>query len=230
MRIIAEENEEKWKPMNDVQWKCGRSAKELFKYANSPEFKEHIPKIINECVNINDEIEYIELPEQSLPLGKGMKKGGLRKTDLLLRSNAPNVYIEAKVSEPFGEPINKIIAKNGGQADRAKVLLDFLCPNHKAEAKEYGIGYQLFTATRSAIWDARSIGRCIVLIIVFEGNIEHGSNYKKNCEKNEKDFEHFLEVVEADRNGKIEKTIENSTVTCWIKKIRVNIGNTYTIL
>ena len=67
--------------------------------------------------------------------------------------------------------------------------------------------------------------KCIVLVIVFEGEIDKGNQYEEKVTKNNKDFVEFCKAVGV-QDGKI----KIDGIECWIKKVSVNISKSYTFL
>lgn len=244
METKFEKNNEKIKSIKD--WKCyaspkgkdkhwilGRSAYSMADFAinHNENFNKVITDILNECeIDIQD---FICEPEAVAGLGKGMKRGGARNHDLLMRgTNNCVIGIEAKVSETFDANFGDVQKKQGNNnGTRASELKKFLTPNKDVDY----IGYQLFTATRGTMISAMKAKRenAILLIIVFVGDIklnngETQEKYEDTIKKNDEDFEKFLCVTGADDNGKIQRKIEGKTINCWIKKIKIRIPD-YTI-
>ena len=219
----------------DKQWVIGRSAYSMADFAinHNEKFNKVITDILNECeIDIQD---FVCEPEAVAGLGKGMKRGGARNHDLLMRgTNNCVIGIEAKVSETFDANFGDVQKKQGNNNDtRASELKKFLTPNKDVDK----IGYQLFTATRGTMISAMTAGdryeNAILLIIVFVGDIklnngETQEKYEDTIKKNYDDFEKFLCATGADDNGKIQREIEGKTIKCWIKKIKIRVPD-YTI-
>ncbi len=217
----------------DKQWVIGRSAYSMADFAinHNEKFNKVITDILNECeIDIQD---FVCEPEAVAGLGKGMKRGGARNHDLLMRgTNNCVIGIEAKVSEPFDDIYRNVYKKQGGNDNtRAFALKKFLTPNKDVD----DIGYQLFTATRGTMVSAMNAGykNAILLIIVFVGDIELSNGetqekYEDTIKKNDEDFEKFLCATEAYDNGKIQREIEGKSINCWIKKIKIRVPD-YTI-
>jgi len=218
---------QKWQelghPMSKNHWKDGRSAMELAKFAieNTTEFKVLIKDVLRECGL--PEQNFTCEPEAKTSLGKGMKQGGPRHHDLLMKGSLGCVIsIEAKVTEPFDEPLEKKMVeqskkKNGNQKDtRAYSLLEYFV-EPKYYEKAMGIGYQLFAATRGTICSASTTA--IMLVIVFTDGESNDPKYKNN----DKDFNSFVKIIGADKNGKIVKKEGKNEIECWIKIKKVHI-------
>lgn len=220
-----EQWEEFGRPRLSNQWKSGRSAMEMAKYAikRTKVFEGLIKSVLKEC-GIPEQNFTCE-PEASASMGKGMKRGGCRNHDLLMVGKDGCVIgIEAKVTEPFDKPLEikmteQSINKNGNKkATRAYSLLEyFVKPKYHNKAKR--IGYQLFAATRGTICSASKTA--IMLVIVFVDDESKGAAY----EKNDKNFDSFVKVIGADKNGKIVKKEGGKEIECWIKIKKVNISS-----
>lgn len=223
--IITESNwEASWQPKDKKQWKDGRSSKELAKFAYSNSFKLLISHILKVC-DIEDQ-NFLCEPEAKNSLGVGFNKG-CRNHDLLMVGDKDCVIgVEAKVDEPFDPDWIDVLNKQKKKYDddetktRAYKLRKYLANNKNVD----DIGYQLFTATRGTIASAIKNKRkkCVVLIIVFDGNIEPGPNHNDKVDKNNKDFQKFCKIVGAD-----DKPLHLDDVDCWIKKVTVTIATTY---
>ncbi|MBO4482007.1 MAG: hypothetical protein J5719_05595 [Bacteroidales bacterium] len=201
------------RPMKENQWQDGRSAKEMAKFAicHTEKFLNLIKRVLSECKI--DEQDFECEPEAVAGLGKGMKSGGSRHHDILMKGNSCVIGVEAKVSELFSE-------KNNIDIPRALALWDFFCKEEKKEDEK--IGYQLFTATRATMNSAVQLRNAIQLIIVFTGDVKKEPNYDDKYNKNEEAFNYFLEVTKAE-NGLIEREIDGKSVKCWIKKVKVRL-------
>lgn len=225
-------------PKSAKQWKSGRSAKEMARFAieHTKEFESIIRGVLKECSIV--EQDFICEPEAIASLGKGMKRGGCRNHDLLLIGKDCVIGVEAKVSEHFGETLEKELKEQSKKKDGSKVdtrayqLLQHFVASDNQYEKAKNIGYQLFTATRGTICSAhkKPCKRAVMLVIVFTGEVLKEPTYEENCRKNDDDYNAFLEVVGADVNGKIIKKIEKKEIECWIKKVKINISLSYTKL
>ena len=227
---ITNDNWEKsWRPKKDNQWKDGRSSKELAKFASSESFPSLISQILKSCGIAEQNFECT--PEAQSSLGKGFNRG-CRNHDLLMKGdNNCIIGIEAKVSESFDKAWKIILNEQQKKYNddetktRAYKLKKNLVKEENHNVDE--IGYQLFTATRATINCAIEKGKsqCIVLVIVFEGEIDKGDQYEEKVVKNNKDFVEFCKAVGV-QDGKI--NIDG--IECWIKKVSVNLSESYTFL
>lgn len=208
------------------QWKKGRSARLLAQYTTdqTSDFKQLIEKILHECglekQNFNCE------PEASASLGTGFGGGGSRNHDLLMIGKDCVIGVEAKVSESFDKEIHEVKSKSETRKHRADKLIGFLV-REKSDDKINKLGYQLFTATRGTMCSAEEsrVKKAVFLVIVFTGDIdkEKELDYNVRCDKNNKDFNAFLECVNADENGLIEREVNGEKIKCWIKKVEVDV-------
>ena len=225
--VINDSNwEASWKPKNETQWKDGRSSKEFAKFAsNECFFPKLISQVLTSCGIAEQNFECT--PEAKSSLGKGFRSGGCRNHDLLMEGDEDCIIgVEAKVSESFDKDwinaLNEQKKKNNEEDTRAYRLRKRLVKFDNEEVDK--IGYQLFTATRATINYAieKKKNKCIVLVIVFEGEIDKEKSYDEKVEKNNKDFSEFCKVVGV-QDGKI--NIDG--IECWIKKVTVNISKSY---
>ena len=208
------------------QWKKGRSAYELANFVinNQKVFVQKIQSVLEQCGLQSQDFECE--PEAISGLGKGMKRGGSRNHDLLMIGENCVIAIEAKVSESFDKLIKDVYNDQKKKSDetRAECLWKFLAED-RGYVKNSEIGYQLFTATRGTMCSGINARKnnCIMLVLVFKGDVKKEINYNSNCKCNENDYNNFIETINADSKGKIARTIENSKINCWIKKENIII-------
>jgi hypothetical protein len=226
--VINDSNwEASWKPQEETQWKDGRSSKEFAKFAsNEYFFAKLISQVLTSCGIAEQNFECT--PEAKSSLGIGFRSGGCRNHDLLMEGDEDCIIgVEAKVSESFDKDwinaLNEQKKKNNEEDTRAYRLRKRLVKFDNEEVDK--IGYQLFTATRATINYAieKKKNKCIVLVIVFEGEIDKGNQYEEKVAKNNKDFVEFCKAVGV-QDGKI----KIDGIECWIKKVSVNISKSYT--
>lgn len=191
------------------QWKDGRSAKELARFACSSRFEELIKTLLKECQVKNQ--DFIGEPEAETyfptkePLNLG--KNGPRNHDLLLIGKDCVIGIEAKVSEPFDETIQERwdkLEKTENQRNRVLGLVKYIMGDtyNKYQTVESlpeeikALRYQLFAATVGTIEEAKknNVKKAIVLIIVFNGNIDPGANYEDCIRRNNDDYDDFVSI------------------------------------
>lgn len=239
MKIYADKNKksivtevDNWPhPKKDKQWKPGRSAMELAKFVLSgTRFQELINIVLTEC-NVNHDMNFKCYPEYKTSFGKGMGNGGPRVHDMLMKGCELVIGVEAKVLESFDE---KMRIKKGqqGRDKQGKTRADKLAKilDGKRKINYEDIGYQLFSATYGTMKEAYDCGKdkCVMLVLVFKGNVCEENNYHKKCEENENDFNLFCKFVDVQK-GLIEREINDRTIRCWIKKVEVNIDTEYII-
>ena len=222
------DNFNEWKkmghPKSDDQWVEGRSSFEMARFAieHTDAFKKMIEDVLAECkIETQD---FVCEPEATSGLGKRMKSGGPRNHDLRMIGKDCVIGIEAKVSESFDEKIKDVIrkqTKQDPQDTRAYLLSQFLAPGKEVGER----GYQLFTASRGIMCDASKLkySKSILLVIIFTGNVRKEKNYESNCLSNDVDFDEFKKAIETDTNDLIQRKIDGRTISCWIKKIKVQI-------
>lgn len=230
-RIISslDEWKEQGHPKSEIQWKDGRSSKEMARFALSESFKDIVAEILRQC-NI-DEQDFVCEPEAVTSLGPGFNRGGCRNHDLLMIGKDCIVGIEAKVSESFDKKLSTVIESQqvkykDESKTRAKKLVDYFEKDHSVKFND--IGYQLFTSTRGTIFAASSkkYKSCINLVLVFTGKVDKERDYEKHCKNNDKDFNTFHKFVGASSEGFF---VSKEGIQCWIKKVKVRISSVYEI-
>ena len=225
-------NEEDWFKVappkgGKKQWKKGRSARLIAQYTTdqTSDFKQLIETILLEC-GLNKMQSFNCEPEASASLGTGFGGGGSRNHDLLMIGKDCVIGVEAKVSESFDKEIDEVKSKSETRKHRAEKLIGFLV-RERIDDKINKLGYQLFTATRGTMCSAEKsrVKKAVFLVIVFTGDIdkEKELDYDVRCDKNNKDFKAFLECVNADENGLIEREVNGVQIKCWIKKAEVDV-------
>ena len=210
------------------QWKVGRSALEMARFALSKEFPAIIERILKEC-GLKDTSFTCE-PEALTSFEHGMGTGGPRHHDLLMIGNNTVIGIEAKVSESFDRRIEE---KRKDASDNMNLRLDsclqYLYDNKPVNAEH--LYYQLFSATIGSIIAAKSqkdknIKNVISLVVVFVGNVDKEDGYDDHIRENDEAFKDFCESFGLDENGgKLPAIPKAPGVNCWIKKIKVHIGD-----
>lgn len=220
----------------EKQWKNGRSAKELARFATDPSFKEFIKKILKDA-GIKEQ-DFLCVPEaetwfelqgsEDIDLGKN----GPRNHDLLMIGKTCVIGVEAKVSEGFG---NNTVQQEWQKAKTANKhekripgLIRFLSNNAFSDytttpdsIKE--LQYQLLTATVGTVLEAKRQKKkeAIVLVLVFTGNVDKEDNYEENCKNNEKAYDAFKKEFFVNNPTEIQE------VNCRIMKYKVNIKPYY---
>ncbi len=210
------------------QWKVGRSALEMARFALSEEFSTVIDKVLKEC-GLNEH-SFICEPEALTSFEHGMGTGGPRHHDLLMIGSNTVIGIEAKVSESFDRRIGE---KRKGASENMNQRLDS-CLQYLYNSTPENAGelyYQLFSATIGSIIAAKSqkeknIKNVISLFVVFVGNVDKEDDYDKRVSDNDEAFKQFCESFGLDENGgKLPEIPKAPEINCWIKKVKVHIGD-----
>jgi len=202
----------------DIQWKDGRSAKELARFVTTSlpdmpsEIEGKLVTFVDETAVFDWDAEYVtELPG----IGEG------RNHDAVFFNEDIVVCIEAKADETLGNLIqeemrNASVNKLGRISDLLKMIF-------KGGFKEYGnLRYQLLTASTGAILEAkkRGVKTVILLVIVFKSE-EHTT--KEKIENNNADIQRFLNATAAvDCNG-LKKIPNNSDINLYFDKIEIEL-------
>lgn len=210
------------------QWKKGRSAFCLASFVLSDKFGAKIQELI-ESLGLSCPAEFVCEPEAqtSFPV-ESMGERGPRNHDLLMVSDDLLIGIEAKVSESFADTIkdwkekgrqNKDGGKN--RTKRLEGFCDILYGNNRPDNLNE-LRYQLFAATVGTILEAkeRGIKKCMMLVLVFEGNVARESDYDNNVKKNDEDFGNFCNSLNLPNDG---GKITRGELQCWVKKITVSV-------
>lgn len=213
-----------------TQWKVGRSALEMARFAMSNEFPAVIEKVLKEC-NLKDSGFDCE-PEALTSFEPGMGTGGPRHHDLLMIGKNTLIGVEAKVSEPFDKTIKDKRNRKDVTANmklRLNSCLNYLYKTIPENADD--LYYQLFSATIGTIIAAKNlkdkdIKNVISLFVVFTGNVDKEKGYDDHVRENEKAFKEFCNSFGLDENGgELPKIPGAPDIRCWIKKIHVDIGS-----
>ena len=219
-----------------IQWKSGRSAKELARFATDPSFEDFIRWVLN--YSGVKEQDFICEPEaetyferqgsETIDLGRS----GPRNHDLLMVGETCVIGIEAKVSEKFGnytvrQEWDRTTSENK-RKKRIPGLIQFLS-NGKYKGYEdspdsvKSLQYQLLTATVGTVLEAIRRGKkeAIVLVLVFTGDVDKEDDYEQNVANNDVAFNAF--VHEFFVNG----TAIIQNVKCRIIEKKVDIQSYY---
>ena len=207
------------------QWKVGRSAMEMARFALSNEFPKVIAKLLEEC-GLKESAFSCE-PEALTNFENNMGKSGPRHHDLLMVGKDTIIGIEAKVSESFDKTINE---KRKGATENMNIRLnsciEFLYENEPEAVEE--LYYQLLSATIGSVIEAqRQMKKNVIsLFIVFTGNIDAEKDYEKHIKDNDDAFRVFCSTFKlSEKGGKIPSIPKAPDINCWINKIEINIGN-----
>lgn len=208
-----------------IQWKPGRSAQEMARFALSTQFPILIENILAEY-GIKDSAFTCE-PEAETPFENGMGTSGPRNHDLLMLGNDTAIGVEAKVSESFDKQIKeKRIGASKNMHTRLDSCLDFMYSSRPDNAEE--LYYQLFSATIGTIIEAKKnhFKNAIALFVVFVGNVAKEPNYADHLSINKKAFADFCASFGLDeKGGRLPEVPGAKGIKVWIKKVEVNIEN-----
>lgn len=214
------------------QWKIGRSAMEMARFALSKNFSTFISELVaNEQIS---DIEYVCEPEATTSFKK-MGKGGPRNHDLLMVGDTSIIGIEAKVSEGYDK---KLKVKRKGATENMQNRLDsclLFLYGKKENIPECAeeLYYQLFSATIGTIVEAwkKNKTKAVVLFLTFDGNIEKESDYCNKIKTNNNAFESFCKSLGLSKKGGKLKCIpglNNKQIECWIIRAKITIEPNYT--
>lgn len=203
----------------ELQWKNGRSAKELARFATDPSFSDFIESVLKNA-GIGEQ-DFICEPEAETPFERqdaekiDMGINGPRNHDLLMLGKTCVIGVEAKVSEKFGnntvqEEWEKAKTQNKKEK-RIPGLIEFLS---NGKYKDYestpesikSLQYQLLTATVGTVLEAKRKleGKriknieAIVLVLVFTGNVAKENGYEQNVVYNDNALKAFTDVFFKD--------------------------------
>lgn len=208
-----------------LQWKPGRSAQEMARFALSNQFPKFIDSVLTEY-GIKETSFNCE-PEAETPFEKGMGTGGPRNHDLLMIGKNTVIGIEAKVSETFDKQIKD--KRNGASENmkrRLNTCLDFIYKDRPTN--EDDLYYQLFSATIGTVIEAKRHGfkNAIALFIVFVGDVAKEAYYDEHVKTNNEAFAAFCKTLGLEeRGGRLPELPGAPGVNVWIRKVEVNIGN-----
>lgn len=208
-------NDDDWKKAfppvgKDLQWKDGYSAKEFAKIVTG-RYKEKFENIIKKSLPELKDFDFVTheaFPERVSCFDS--LSGGRHHDLALLMENKTSERValcfEAKVEEPFDNPMGKYI-KNAskGQKQRANILCKrFLGSEYKEEFKD--VFYQLLSATAGSIAFAGEKKVSKVYFVVFQ--ILPESRPEVTPDEHIEAINHFLKFT--GKKGKISK--ENNKV------------------
>ena len=197
-----------------LQWKNGRSAKELARFATDPSFSDFIQSVLkNAGIAVQD---FICEPEAETYFEKqdgekiDMGINGPRNHDLLMIGKTCVIGVEAKVSEKFGNNTVQIewekAKTQNKKVKRIPGLIEFLS---NGKYKDYEstpesikrLQYQLLTATvgtvleakRKLDWKRNKNIEAIVLVLVFTGNVAKENGFEQNVQYNNDALKAFID-------------------------------------
>jgi hypothetical protein len=203
----------------DIQWREGRSAKELAKYITKAlpavpvEIETALKAIVPQDASFDWDAEYVT----ALP-----GKGEGRNHDGILYNNDIVVTIEAKADETLGNLIEEEM--NNASVNKLYRISKMLGYLFDGGFKKYSkLRYQLLTASVGTIIEAerrkadcKELNTAVLFVLVFKTN---GDISEEKLISNHKDIENFLEATNAyDEDGF--KVIPNNTgIKLYFKEI-----------
>jgi len=207
------------------QWKPGRSAQEMARFALSDRFPELIEVVLSEYGIKED--SFVCEPEAETPFEKGMGTSGPRNHDLLMIGKNTVVGIEAKVSESFDKQIkDKRIGASDNMNTRLDKCLEFVYKEQPADVED--LYYQLFSATIGTVIEAKKnhCNNAIAIFIVFVGEVAKENKYEDHVKANNEAFAAFCQTLGLEeKGGRLPELPGAPGVNVWIKKVEVNIGD-----
>ena len=211
------------------QWKPGRSAMEMARFALSDRFPSFISDAIRDLAITEKSFECE--PEAKTSFSEGMGTSGPRNHDLLMIGSSIVIGIEAKVSESFDKQIKD---KRAGAGDnmirRLDSCLDYLYGKNNHPENAESLYYQLFSATIGTILEAERHNKkkALVLFVTFVGDVNKEPQYADHVQANDKAFKEFCYSLGLGEKGGKLKSIpgaKDKDLECWIKGIKVTIGD-----
>ena len=220
----------------ELQWKNGRSAKELARFATDPSFQDFINKVLND-VGIKEQ-DFVCEPEAETHFERQESEkidigiNGPRNHDLLMVGKTCVIGLEAKVSEKFGnntvqEEWKKATTMNKKEK-RIPGLISFLSNGKYTDYAATpdsikGLQYQLLTATVGTVLEAKRRKKkdAIVLVLVFTGNVSKGDGYEQNVQNNDAAFDAFKNEFFK------EDVVEIQGVNCRLIERKVKLMSNY---
>ena len=198
----------------DLQWRDGRSAKELAKYITEalPAVPAEIENALKSLVPMDARFDWDAEYVTALP-----GKGEGRNHDGILYNDDIVVTIEAKADETLGNLIEEEMNDASvNKLHRISTLLGYLF--NGSFKKYHNLRYQLLTAAAGTIIEAenRKVKTAVMVVVVFKTN---GDITEEKLISNHKDIENFLDATKAyDENGF--KVIPNNTgIKLYFKEI-----------
>ena len=181
----------------EVQWKDGRSAKELARFLMQeyPSVPDQLATILQNFTA--QDSEFIWAGEHETSFAKyGLGKGTGRNHDAILFNRDIFVGIEAKADEPFGDQYlgEEFEKASENKKKRITGLLNMIfedgIENHR------GLRYQLLTACGGTLLEAKEkqVQNALLLIVVFK---KDGCYTQDNDAANKEDLRVFLDEVKA---------------------------------
>lgn len=218
----------------EKQWKEGRSALEMARFATSNEFETMIKNVLKDCKTQTQDFE-CEPEALTVFPSDTMGTSGPRNHDLLMIGKNCVIGVEAKVSESFDILIkDKRINASENMKKRLSGAINFIYGD-KVPFDVEDMHYQLFSATVGTVLEAQKHKECknaIILVLVFKGDVCKATDpsYDNNVKVNNEAFKKFYDSVHVDNTPEgLIKIASAGDINCWLKKIEVEVENRYKI-
>ena len=209
-------------PMDgDKQWKEGRSAWSLAKFATDYIMVDKVLKPVLKDLGYKTSGDITCIPEAVTPL---FGRGNGRNHDLLMIGKDFVCGIEAKVTEPFGNIIGKDLTEaSDNRLGRIERIINVLF-GCKLTEDFLNLRYQLLTGAVGTYLEANKNHKkkALFLVIVFKDTIS--AEDSTAVARNNEDYENFCKMLGLGKEG---GTIKVSSVDLTIKKIEVSFKKQY---
>lgn len=202
----------------NIQWKDGRSAKELARYITKtlPNVPMEIEKVLKTFVDDDAVFHWDAEYVTKLP---GSGEG--RNHDAIIYNDDIVVCIEAKADETLGNLIGEEI--KGASVNKLSRICSLLKLLFKDGFKNYDkLRYQLLTASAGTIIEAqeRGVDNAILLVIVFKSE---NHTTKEKLESNNIDIQNFLKETNAVDYKNLKMIPNNTGINLYFAKIEIEI-------
>lgn len=210
---------ESWKQQRppkkgDLQWRDGRSAKELAKYmtgafpAVPAEIEDALKTLVPGNATFDWDAEYVT----PLP-----GKGEGRNHDGILYNRDVVVTIEAKADETLGNLVeDELQNASVNKLGRVCKLLEYLFAEGFKNYRK--LRYQLLTASVGTLLEAerKNLKAAVMLVLVFKTN---GDVMEDKLEANHQDIVNFLEAAKAYEEKGFQVIPNNTGIKLYFKEI-----------
>lgn len=213
----------------EVQWKDGRSAKELAKYFINtlPQVPTELEDLLAHFTDSNASFDWLAEEETNFAAhGLGLGEG--RNHDAVLWNEELFVGIEAKADEPFGSLYldAEYAAASQNKKGRIEGLSRMIFGKDLPEDSAH-LRYQLLTATGAVLLEAKERGLSKALFVVLEFHSE-GSYSPEKAQQNQTDLLMFLQSVGANYHPSGYYTIptpygEENGISLYFQKIIIDL-------
>ena len=216
----------------DVQWKDGRSAKELARYIlhSYPNIPVEIENILTPFIGTDAFLDWkVEYETSFAHFGYGRGMG--RNHDMVIYNDDIFVGVEAKADEPFGDKtIGEELQKaSDNKKERIEKLIQLVLGD--SVENHLDLRYQLLTACGGILLEAkdRGIPNAVLLVLVFlkSGVDAQGNKYfeEEKRLRNNADWNHFLVQMNAQKssNGYYE-ILTNNGIKLYAQKIEIIVA------